>query len=251
MTFTATVTASTGTFDNGGTVHFAVDGCNYGTAVCLSGGSATIADATLSIGTHTITATYMGDTNFGSSSCTLIQTVNQGSTTTTVTSSANPSDFGQSVTFTAAVSVASPVPRTPTGTVTFEDGGSLLGTAQVSGDTATFTTSNLALGMQTITASYGGDTNFTGSTASGTFLETVNKASTMTTVTAAPVTYGTAVTFTATVASSPTGTTGTVTFSDGSASIGTGSVSSGQATFTTSTTYPAGTHTIKASYPPR
>ena len=52
VTFTATVTAGAGTFDNGGTVQFVVDGSNYGAAVSLSGGSATIADATLSSGTH-------------------------------------------------------------------------------------------------------------------------------------------------------------------------------------------------------
>ena len=71
MTFTATVTAGSGTFDNGGTVQFAVDGSNYGAAVSLSGGSATIADAALSGGTHTITASYSGDTNFSTSSGTL------------------------------------------------------------------------------------------------------------------------------------------------------------------------------------
>ena len=65
---------------------------NYGAAVSLSGGSATIADAALSGGTHTITASYSGDTNFSTSSGTLSggQTVSQAGTTTTVTSSAEP-----------------------------------------------------------------------------------------------------------------------------------------------------------------
>ena len=53
-----------GTFDNGGTVTFAVDGSNDARAVSLSGGSATLADTALSNGTHTITASYSGDTNF-------------------------------------------------------------------------------------------------------------------------------------------------------------------------------------------
>ena len=71
VTYTATVTAASGTFDNGGTVQFAVDGSDYGGPVSLSGGSATIADATLGIGTPVITASYSGDTIFGTSSGTL------------------------------------------------------------------------------------------------------------------------------------------------------------------------------------
>ena len=77
VTFTATVTGGSVTFDSGGgTVQFAVDGTPYSSPVSLSGGSATIADATLSKGTHTITATYSGDTNFsGSTSSPMTQTV--------------------------------------------------------------------------------------------------------------------------------------------------------------------------------
>ena len=70
-------------------MQFAVDGSNYGAAVSLSGGSATIADAALSGGTHTITASYSGDTNFSTSSGTLSggQTVNPAGTSTAVAKS--------------------------------------------------------------------------------------------------------------------------------------------------------------------
>jgi hypothetical protein len=91
-------------------------------------------------------------------------TVNKVNTTTTVTSSANPSVFGRSVSFTATVSAQAPGAGRPTGTVTFLDGGSPIDTGTLSGGVATFTTSALAEGNQTITASYGGDGNFKGST---------------------------------------------------------------------------------------
>jgi hypothetical protein len=71
----------------------------------LSGGSATVSTSTLSIGEHTITANYNGDGTFWPNSGTLSggQTVNKAPTTTTVVSSKNPSNYGQSVQFTADV----------------------------------------------------------------------------------------------------------------------------------------------------
>ena len=78
VTFTATVTRASGTFDNGGTVQFQVDGSNYGSPVGLSGGHATIQDSSLSAGGHTITASYGGDTDFLASMSTSIpQAVSQ------------------------------------------------------------------------------------------------------------------------------------------------------------------------------
>ena len=169
VTFTATVTGNTMTFDNSGTVQFAVDGTPYGSPVSLSGGnSATIADATLSGGTHTITATYNGDTTFNTSSGTLSggQSVSKiGATTALTSASPTTSIANQSVSFTATVTPTPSSTLTPTGTVTFEDNGSAIGTASISGGTATFASTTLPVGTNTITAVYGGDTNFTGSTA--------------------------------------------------------------------------------------
>jgi uncharacterized repeat protein (TIGR02543 family) len=103
-------------------------------------------------------------------------------TTTALLSSANPSAPGQPVTFTATVSPASGS-GTPTGTVTFSDGGSQIGTTTLdSGGTATITTTApLAAGRHVITASYGGDQNFSASSRSLT--QTVNPALTSYTVT--------------------------------------------------------------------
>ena len=97
------------------------------------------------------------------------------STTTTVTSSVNPQTTGNNVTFTATV-VPIPLGVTgPTGTVSFFDGTTLLGTGTlnlVSGSyIATYTTSSLALGTHTIKASYPGGSAYAGS--SGTLTQTI------------------------------------------------------------------------------
>ena len=69
----------------------------------LNNGAASIGDTAFSVGSHTITATYSGDTDFDSSSIAFTQTVNKGSTTTVGSIAANTIDFGQAVTFTATV----------------------------------------------------------------------------------------------------------------------------------------------------
>lgn len=94
-------------------------------------------------------------------------TVTQASTTAALSTSPNPSTFGQSVTLTTIVSPVAPGAGTPTGIVTFRDGAATLGTAALnSTDTATLTTSSLAAGTHSLTASYGGDANFIASASS-------------------------------------------------------------------------------------
>jgi hypothetical protein len=77
-------------------------------------------------------------------------------------SSLNPANlntnYGMSVTFTATV--ASVTTGTPTGTVTFNNGATVLGTGLLSGGVATFTTNNLPAGTNAITASYSDDAYF-------------------------------------------------------------------------------------------
>ncbi len=74
VTFTATVTPASGTFDDGGTVQFLVDGASFGSpqSFNIAAGAFTIQDAALSVGTHTITANYSGDTKFPKGSGTLL-----------------------------------------------------------------------------------------------------------------------------------------------------------------------------------
>ena len=211
---------------------------------------ATFATSTLAIGNHTVTAVYGGDTSFtGSTSSGLTQTVNQGATTTSLGSSANPSVFGQSVTFTATVAAASPASGTPTGTVTFKDGATTLGTGTLAGGVATFATSTLAIGNHTVTAVYGGDTSFTGSTSSG-LTQKVNKGGTNAKVKSShsPSAFGGSVTFTATITALDSGTpSGTVTFKDGVTTLGTGTLAGGVASFSTAA-LGVGNHPITAIY---
>ena len=88
-------------------------------------------------------------------------------TTTTLSSSENPATYGDEVALTATVSPNSDSEYTPTGTVTFMDGSTVLGTATLSfvggSEQATFYTSSLAIGNHSLTAVYGGNANFAGS----------------------------------------------------------------------------------------
>ena len=137
----------------------------------MSGGSASFTTSSLPVATNYVKAVYGGDsTLLGSTSKPVGQVVNKATTTTTLTSSLNPSNFGQSVTFTA--SVTPQFSGTVTGNVTFYDGTTALKTVGLSGGVAKFTTSTLTSGAHSITATYNGSTSFIGSSASLT--QTVN-----------------------------------------------------------------------------
>ncbi len=141
-------------------------------------------------------------------------------TTTAVSSSANPANAGNSVTFTATVAPAynaGPL----TGSVTFYDGVNPLSTVAISSGQAQFSTSSLALGSHSITASYTGDTNYLPST-SAILTETINTTVTTTNLISSMPTsvYAQSVTFTASVTSASGTPTGTVSFTDGATSLG-------------------------------
>jgi hypothetical protein len=105
-------------------------------------------------GSHTITAVYNGNAGFlTSTSSPLTQTVGLNTTTTSLSSSISSSIYGQPVTFTATVS-----PGAASGSVTFKDGTTSVGTGTLSNGTATFSTSILAAGGHSMTAVYGGNT---------------------------------------------------------------------------------------------
>ncbi len=257
VTFTATVSSSLGTPT--GTVIFDDGTTQLATKTLDASGQATFTATSLSVGSHTITAFYGGDPNFLASTSPIIsQAVGKASTRTTVTVMPSTPVFGQSVAFTATVAPTSPGGGTPTGTVTFFDGGAQLGTGPLplSGGQATLTTAALVVGAHSISVTYGGDANFTGSTGppSGPLSQTVNPAPT-TTALASSVTstaFGQSVTFTATVRSdvSPAAgpPTGTVTFMNYGVSLGTSTLtSSGQATLTTNALR-IGINSITASY---
>jgi hypothetical protein len=258
VTYTATIAP----VPNGGTVAFSdgpftISGCS---AQPIDAGVATCTAALAIIGSHTIAAGYSGNNTYAASASSLPETVNQAATSTGITSSTNPSVWGQSVDFTATVSVTGPGAGSPTGTVTFKDGA-----ADISGCTgqpvntstskATCTTSALSVAGHSVTAVYSGDNNFIGSSTSA-LSHTVSRAATGTGVTSSksPSTQGESVTFTATVSVTLPGAgapTGTVTFKDGASTLGPGALSTNggvtTATYTTSG-LGAGPHSISASY---
>src|SRR5574342_210525 len=248
VTFTSTVTGSGGTPT--GTVTFR-DGLNNIGSGTLASGVASFT-STLATGTHSITAVYSGDSDFNpSTSPAITQTVNKGGTTSTISSNANPSDSGQSVSFTATVSPVSPASGTRTETVKFRDGATILGDGTLASNIATFSTSSLAAGPHSIDAIYSGDLNFNSST-SPVLTQTVNNASQVdsTTTSVNPSDSGQSVIFTATVSpvAPASGTrTGTVTFFDGATILGTGTISANTASITTSSLSP-GSHSITATY---
>jgi hypothetical protein len=153
VTFTATVSSTSGSAIPAGTVTF-YDGstelsCD---AVTLdSSGAASCSTSTLTVGTHTITADYSGSSKFYGSSGTLSQVVDDYSTTSTLTCSPNPANYGATVTCTDTVTAST---GTPSGTVTFDDGSTELGTGTLSSGVASYSTSTLSLGSHSITAVY-------------------------------------------------------------------------------------------------
>ena len=184
-------------------------------------------------------------------------------TSTAVTSSVGTPVFGQPITFTATVAVAAPGTGTPTGTVTLKDGATVLGTGTLNASgVATFTTSTLAVGNHSITASYGGNTNdltSTGTLTGGQDGQPVpdydvrqHRLDHLLIDNGAVVPFGQPVTLTATVTAdvrSIAVPTGTVDFLDGATNLGTGTLNNvGTATFTTSTLAPGVHRSIVAVY---
>jgi trimeric autotransporter adhesin len=178
VTFTATVSSPSG-ITVFGTVTFKQGATVLGTASLGSSSIATFTTSGLSVGSPAVTASYAATTNFAASTSTSVtETVSKLPTATSVGSSSNPTKFGSSVTFTAAVGVASGTNTSftgaPTGSVSFYDGTKKLGGGTLSGTgVATFSITTLARGSHSITAVYAGNSNFVTST-SGVVVQAVN-----------------------------------------------------------------------------
>jgi hypothetical protein len=260
VTFTATVTTGAGTGNLTGTVSFLDGTTTLAAGIVLKApagttGTATFTTTVLNVGLHPITAVYNNtdDANhFSSTSAPLAQTVVEN-TATGLTSSVDPSAVGQNVTFTATVTIAGGGGVIPDGTVTFSDGGTALQTVAInSNGVATYSTAALAQGLNAITAIYNGDSpeQIQASTSNVVSQDVQASSSTVVASIPNPSSFGTAVTFTATVtpnASAPA--TGVVNFLDGGSLIGTSALagSTNQATYTTAM-LAAGTHSITAAY---
>ena len=234
VTFTATVTANGGGGPTG-TVNFTADGVVIAGCAAVqlvpqkNGSIAMCQTSTLTVGSHTIIATYSGDQNFTGSMGTLApnQVVNKADTETVLSAvPPNQSNYLQLVTFTATVTGA--FGDSPTGTVTFTDGANPICTAvplaqQVNASTASCSTAKLTVGGHTITATYNDDANFTGSVGITQYQVIGNVTVTTLSVSpASPVSAGQAVTLTATASSNGLPVNGgTVTFFSGTQSLGT------------------------------
>jgi hypothetical protein len=126
---------------------------------------ASLKTTALAVGGNAITVVYGGDGNCqGTTSAPLPLTVNQDATTTKLTSSSATAPHGKPVTLSAAVLPVAPGSGTPTGTVSFWDGSTLLGTAKLRGGVAQLTWSFSVVGKHKITAVYNGDADFPSST---------------------------------------------------------------------------------------
>jgi hypothetical protein len=170
--------------------------------------------------------------------------------TTTLTASPTTGPAGTSVLLTAKVTGGT---AAPTGTVTFLDGGTIIGTSSVGASgTATLSTSSLPVGSDTITAVYSGNTTYATSTSNAvtvTITGTTQKSST-TTLVATPTSggLGTSITLTATVTGTGGTPTGTVTFSNNGVTIGSAAVNGSGRAVLTLTTLPVGTNGLTATY---
>ncbi len=200
---------------------------------------------------NTVVVANAGDNNPANDAATDNATVTSRTvTTTTLASSLNPSNVGQAVTFTATVTGAG---GTPTGTVQFFDGTTLIGSISLTGGTAMLTTSSLTLGVHSITAVYNGNATFANSATSTALDQTVmlavkNATTTALTSSVNPSLLGQSTTFTATVTSGLGLPTGSVEFFDGGVSLGTRTLSGAGTASLSVAGLLAGTHTITAQY---
>lgn len=244
VVITATV-FSTGNPQPSGTVLFR-DGKKILETAPLISGVASSKVSNLGVGSHSLTGTYSGDlTHADVTSAPIVQQVTTGAATVSLSSSLNPSLYGQNVTFTAAVSSSS---GTPTGTVTFSDTSNQLGTKTLNAGVAALTIGTLSAGTHQIRATYSGDANHAKATSSP-LREIVNKTPTTTALNSAPnpSKVGQAVIFTATVFNDSGGSpSGRVTFLDGVKVLGKSSLSGGIAAVTVSSLVP-GPHELQPS----
>jgi uncharacterized repeat protein (TIGR03803 family) len=246
INFTAAVTSSAGTPANGELITFEQNSIVLGRGT-LSGGSAVFTTSALAKGIDDITAVYLGDATFSSSTSNVLkQVVDKTTTATTLAPSENPSSYLQLVSFTATVTSQF---GGPVGSVGFYNGTSKLAGRALSNGVASFTTTKLPVGTASIVANYEGDSVFDTST-SAAVRQVVGQASTTTTLVSSrnPTNPGQSVTFTAAVAGQFGGkVTGSVTFMDGTTALDIVDLSGGRAEYKSST-LAVGTHDITATY---
>lgn len=278
LTFTAEVNKTTGgdvtsgsvTFYDGGTC--SVPGTSLQGATGVDGtGKVTLTTAALSATTHTIVACYGGDATFEASGNDISYTITPIATATSVLGSPSTSVTGQSVTFTATVTMHSGADAVTAGSVTFRTGGTNCTDGTVFSGPTSLNNLGTATGSRSFNATETGatiracysnaDTNYDPS--SGMTTQTVNKAATSATLTSdnnssefgENVTLGSTVSATSPGSGTPTGTVSFYEFAagqscsslGGATAIGSETLASGAGS-TTLNTLSVGTHVLTACY---
>ncbi len=227
-----------------GTVTFSVGAVILCSNVALSTGSAACAATNAPVGNDSVTAAYSGDTNFAASTGGASLTVAKATTATDIGVMPTSDTYGTSVTYTATISSGG---GTPSGSVVVTTGAVSLCTVTLSGGTGSCTSSAAPAGSDTITASYGGDTNFAPSSNTGAL--DVSAATSGTVITTTPTTtpLGASVSYTATVTSAGGTPTGSVVVTTGATSLCTVNLSAGTGSCS-ATNAPQGSDGILGTY---
>jgi large repetitive protein len=246
VVFTARITGSASKSATGSIV-FRDGASTLGTSVLDATGTATFDPPSLAVGSHTISASYVGDTSYASTSANLVQTIQNATTRISLAGGTNPATYLTPETFTATVTGNGGI---ATGTVTFTEAGALIGMATLnSSGVAQFTTSTLAPGTHTVVANYVGDPNIGASSSVPLTISVKELTSLSLASNVNPLTTLSPVILTAAVTNSGAGQgTGIVTFTDGSAQLGTAILdATGHASLTVASML-SGNHVLLASY---
>jgi hypothetical protein len=259
VTIVATVTAGgssassagtgSGTAPATGTVAF-FDGTQQIGSATLAGAQAQASFTTrsLAVGSHAITASYQGDSNYKPSvSAPITVTVSQAQTSITVSALPATAIAGAPVALIAAIAVTQGV-ATPTGTIAFTSGGVAIGSQPVTSGSATVSPI-FAPGVQSIVATYSGDANSSGAVSAPLSLQVLIATTTATVTSSAnPAIVLSPVTFSAKVAGNGGIPTGTVTFSADGAALGNATLDATGSASLSSASLAVGSHSIAVSY---
>jgi hypothetical protein len=231
-----------------GTVNFSDGASTLGTATLDATGTASLQTAALAVGSHSISVSYNGDSNYSVASAGLVQTVQSATTQTALTASTNPSIYGTPLTLTATVTGNGGV--VGTGSVSFMDGGTSIGSAALNANgVASLSLSTLVPGAHTIVASYVGGSNANPSSSTPVMIAVKQLTQIALASSANPALTLSSIVVTATVTNSGVGVaTGTVTFMNGSTELGTATLNASGVASLTVPPLSAGNYTLQASY---
>jgi hypothetical protein len=237
-----------------GQVVFVDNGANGAaqlTSTTLAGASAQTTQV-LGAGSHSLQAVYSGDATFASSTSSAVPvTVTKASPAVALGVNGGAFAYGSGTTLTATVS-PSGAGSYPTGTVIFYEGSTIVGSGSLNGAGMTSASLTPAGGSHTYTASYQGDANYAAAMSTGSSIAVTPASTTTTLAVSGSTAYGSTTTLTATITPGATGTlaspSGTVLFYDGTAVVGSGTVSATPGTATATALLGLGTHTLTAKY---